>query len=175
MYTGCWSPLGIKYRARSLVQLSGKKQQPSTIGTSLGASVSDTSVWHLMQLEAAKILRLGRSGERVNVLACRIWSLRLLKEVAHGHVFDHAPAQRADGLRAHRGALVLRWRSPHRRANPATPSLSRHWPMTMTRPFGASPSTAVTSTAVTLPSGPRISVRRVQVVPATCEGYFLTA
>jgi len=77
MYTGCWSPLGIKYRARSLVQLSGKKQQPSTIGTSLGASVSDTSVWHLMQLEAAKILRLGRSGERVNVLACRIWSLRV--------------------------------------------------------------------------------------------------
>jgi hypothetical protein len=25
---------------------------------------------------------------------------RLLDEVAHGHVFDHAPAQRADGLLA---------------------------------------------------------------------------
>src|SRR6476619_2021147 len=30
--------------------------------------------------------------------------------VAHRHVFDHAPAQRADGLITHRGAPVLRWR-----------------------------------------------------------------
>src|SRR5437879_7717568 len=35
---------------------------------------------------------------------------RLLDEVAHRHVFDHAPAQRADGLLTHRGAPVLRWR-----------------------------------------------------------------
>src|ERR1700754_3386958 len=38
------------------------------------------------------------------VVAC------LLHEVAHRHVFDHAPAQRADGLLTHRGAPVLRWR-----------------------------------------------------------------
>src|SRR5260370_23110948 len=35
---------------------------------------------------------------------------RLLDEVAHRHVFDHAPAHRADGLLTHRGAPVLRWR-----------------------------------------------------------------
>src|SRR5947208_10131513 len=35
---------------------------------------------------------------------------RLLDEVAHRHVFDHALAQRADGLITHRGAPVLRWR-----------------------------------------------------------------
>jgi hypothetical protein len=32
-----------------------------------------------------------------------------LREVAHAHIFDHAPAQRADGLLTHRGAPVLRW------------------------------------------------------------------
>jgi hypothetical protein len=30
---------------------------------------------------------------------------RLLDEVAHRHVFDHAPAQRADGLITHRVLL----------------------------------------------------------------------
>src|ERR1700680_4209167 len=33
-----------------------------------------------------------------------------LDEVAHRHVFDHAPAQQADGFITHRGAPVLRWR-----------------------------------------------------------------
>src|SRR5947199_1992711 len=68
-----------------------------------------------MQLETAKILSRGRirrtaeeGRERPDV--ADIVGARLLDEVAHGHVLDHAPAQRADGLLAHRGAPVLRWR-----------------------------------------------------------------
>src|ERR1700737_3503937 len=68
-----------------------------------------------MQLEKAKILGRGRircAAEK----GCKcpdvtdIVVVRLLDEVAHRHVFDHAPAQRADGLITHRGAPVLRWR-----------------------------------------------------------------
>src|ERR1700687_2130308 len=68
-----------------------------------------------MQLEKAKILRRGRI-RRAAEKGCKcpdvpdIVVARLLDEVAHGHVFDHAPAQRADGLLTHRGAPVLRWR-----------------------------------------------------------------
>src|SRR5438876_2685335 len=68
-----------------------------------------------MQLETAKILSRGRirrtaeeGCERPDV--ADIVVARLLDEVAHGHVLDHAPAQRADGLLAHRGAPVSRWR-----------------------------------------------------------------
>jgi hypothetical protein len=59
-----------------------------------------------MQLEKAKILRRGciwRAPEK----GCEspdvsdIVVARLLDEVAHRHVFDHAPAQRVDGLLAH--------------------------------------------------------------------------
>src|SRR5438552_14221304 len=69
----------------------------------------------LMQLEAAKILSRGRI-RRTAEEGCEaphvtdIVVARLLDEVAHGHVFDHAPAQRADGLLTHRGAPVSRWR-----------------------------------------------------------------
>src|SRR5713101_8623811 len=48
-----------------------------------------------------------RPRKAVNVLP-DIVVVRLLDEVAHRHVFDHAPAQRADGLLAHWGAPVLR-------------------------------------------------------------------
>jgi hypothetical protein len=60
----------------------------------------------LMQLEKAKILRRGRI-RRAAEKGCKcpdvpdIVVVRLLDEVAHRHVFDHAPAQRADGLLAH--------------------------------------------------------------------------
>src|SRR5712664_2018276 len=69
----------------------------------------------LMQLEKAKILRRGRI-RRAAEKGCEcpdvsdIIVARLLDEVAHRHVFDHALAQRADGLITHRGAPVLRWR-----------------------------------------------------------------
>src|SRR6202023_1991149 len=69
----------------------------------------------LMQLEKAKILRRGRI-RRAAEKSCKcpdvpdIVVVRLLDEVAHRHVFDHAPAQRADGLITHRGSPVLRWR-----------------------------------------------------------------
>src|ERR1700731_5175261 len=69
----------------------------------------------LMQLEAAKILRCRRI-RRTAEESCEgldlsdIVVVRLLDEVAHRHVFDHAPAQRADGFITHRGAPVLRWR-----------------------------------------------------------------
>src|SRR5260370_42432964 len=65
-----------------------------------------------MQLEKAKILRRGRI-RRAAEKGCKcpdvpdIIVARLLDEVAHRHVFDHAPAQRADGLLTHRGAPVL--------------------------------------------------------------------
>src|SRR6266850_4351990 len=68
-----------------------------------------------MQLEKAKILRRGRI-RRAAEKGCEcpdvpdIVVVRLLNEVAHRHVFDHAPAQRADGLLAHWELLVLRWR-----------------------------------------------------------------
>src|SRR5712672_4084314 len=68
-----------------------------------------------MQLEKAKILRRGcirraaeKGCERPDV--SDIVVARLLDEIAHRHVFDHAPAQRADGFITHRGAPVLRWR-----------------------------------------------------------------
>ncbi len=87
-----------------------------------------------MQLEAAKILRRGRI-RRTAEEGCErphvpdIVVARLLDEVAHRHVFDHAPAQRADGLLTHRGAPVLRWRlltprSSRRDARPVTLSRS---------------------------------------------------
>ena len=67
----------------------------------------------LVQLEAAKILRrraVGRApeegGEGPDVTDIVV--ARLLDEVAHRHVFDQAPAQRADGRLAHRGAPVSR-------------------------------------------------------------------
>src|ERR1017187_698237 len=69
----------------------------------------------LMQLEKAKILRRGRI-RRAAEKGCKcpdvpdIVVARLLNEIAHRHVFDHAPAQRADGLITHRDAPVLRWR-----------------------------------------------------------------
>src|ERR1700682_2903075 len=69
----------------------------------------------LMQLEKAKILRRGRIG-RATEKGCKcpdvpdIVVVRLLDEVAHRHVFDHALAQRADGFITHRGAPVLSWR-----------------------------------------------------------------
>jgi hypothetical protein len=66
-----------------------------------------------MQLEAAKILGrccIGRAAEK----GCKgpdvadIVVSSLLAEIAQAHVFDHALAQWADGLLAHRGAPVLR-------------------------------------------------------------------
>src|SRR5271169_485806 len=69
-----------------------------------------------MQLKTAKIFRRG-SIRRTAEEGCErsdvpdIVVARLFDEVAHGHVFDHPPAQRADGLLTHRGAPVLRWRS----------------------------------------------------------------
>src|SRR5712691_2396625 len=91
-----------------------------------------------MQLEAAQILasrRIRRTAEK----GCErpdvpdIVVARLLDEVAHGHVFDHAPAQRADGLLTHRGAPVLRWRL-------LTPRFSRRdaRPVTLSRSLGHS-------------------------------------
>src|SRR6184192_1848708 len=68
-----------------------------------------------MQLEAAKVLgrcRIRRAAEK----GCKgsdvadIVVASLLAEIAHAHVFDHALAQWTDGLLAHRGAPVLRWR-----------------------------------------------------------------
>src|SRR6202166_4216258 len=65
-----------------------------------------------MQLEKAKILGRGRircAAEK----GCKcpdvpdIVVVRLLDEVAHRHVFDHAPAQRADGLITHPGCSCL--------------------------------------------------------------------
>ena len=50
-----------------------------------------------------------RSDAACTVAGVRKPSMKMLW-VAHRHVFDHAPAQRADGLLAHRGAPVLRWR-----------------------------------------------------------------
>jgi hypothetical protein len=64
-----------------------------------------------MQLEAAKLLRRGRirrstqkDGQVLD--AANVVALCVGAEVAHRHVFDHAPAQRADGLVAHRGPPV---------------------------------------------------------------------
>src|SRR5947208_771511 len=69
----------------------------------------------LMQLEAAKVLgrcRIRRAAEKgckgSDVADIVVASLRA--EIAHAHVFDHALAQWTDGLLAHRGAPVLRWR-----------------------------------------------------------------
>src|ERR1700758_1485901 len=66
----------------------------------------------LMQLEAAKILGDGRI-RRTSEEGCERLDLpdivvaRLLDEVAHHHIFDHALAQRADGVLAHRGAPCM--------------------------------------------------------------------
>jgi hypothetical protein len=60
-----------------------------------------------LQLEAAHFRRraVGRApeegGEGPDVTDIVV--ARLLDEVAHRHVFDQAPAQRADGRLAHRG------------------------------------------------------------------------
>src|SRR5947199_2243889 len=68
-----------------------------------------------MQPEAAKVLGrccIRRAAEK----GCKgpdvadIVVASLLAEIAHAHVFDHALAQWTDGLLAHRGAPVLRWR-----------------------------------------------------------------
>ena len=64
-------------------------------------------------LEAAKILRcccLGRATEEgcESLDVSNIVVARLRRNCAH--VFDHALAQWTDGLLAHRGAPVLRWR-----------------------------------------------------------------
>src|SRR6476620_4109781 len=69
----------------------------------------------LLQLEAAKILRrccVGRATEEgcESLDVADIVVARLLAEIAHAHVFDHALAQWTDELLAHRGAPVLRWR-----------------------------------------------------------------
>jgi hypothetical protein len=54
-----------------------------------------------MQLEAAQILRrrsVGRAADegRKRPDVANVVAARLLAEAAHGHVFDHALAQRAD-------------------------------------------------------------------------------
>jgi hypothetical protein len=64
-----------------------------------------------MQLIAAHVLearRVGRSPKkRSEVLdSLHIVMLGLRREFADRHVFDHAPAQRADGLVGHGGAPV---------------------------------------------------------------------
>src|ERR1700738_3153457 len=96
-----------------------------------------------MPLEKAKILGRGRI-RRAAEKGCKcpdvpdIVVVRLLDKVAHRHVFDHAPAQRADELLTHRGAPVLRWRlvdpsilkteRPACHRLPLTSSLHRcHW------------------------------------------------
>jgi len=59
-----------------------------------------------MQLEKAKIFRPGRI-RRAAEKSCKCLDVsdiviaRLLDEIAHRHVFDHALAQRADGHLAH--------------------------------------------------------------------------
>ena len=61
------------------------------------------SVIHQMQLIAPQILDtggVGRAPEKPGKLAHRanVVALRLVRELAHAHVVDHAPAQRADAL-----------------------------------------------------------------------------
>src|ERR1700687_6370825 len=65
-----------------------------------------------MQPKAAHVLRLGRVGrsseERREVLdPLHVVMLGFGRELADRHVFDHAPAQRADGLVGHGDAPVL--------------------------------------------------------------------
>src|SRR6202163_4780058 len=65
-----------------------------------------------MQPKTAHVLRLGRVGraaeERGEVLdPLHIVMLGFWRELADRHVFDHAPAQRTDGLLGHGDAPVL--------------------------------------------------------------------
>src|SRR5947208_1566752 len=113
-----------------------------------------------MQLETAKILSRGRirrtaeeGCERPDV--ADIVVARLLDEVAHGHVLDHAPAQRADGLLAHRGAPVLRWRL-------LTPQSSRRDAQLVTA--SRSPGHCIGATG---------SVLRAQRTPAKAGSFFV--
>jgi hypothetical protein len=78
----------------------------------------------LVDLEAAKILRcsrIGRAAEegRKGLHAADVVVLRLRGEAAHGHVFDHARTQRANGLIRrmgdHRGLLSSRRLTLHAR------------------------------------------------------------
>jgi hypothetical protein len=82
-----------------------KKRRAATAALMLGGHAG----LRLMQLEGAQILgRCGirrtakERGEGLDVMDIIV--ARLLDEVAHRHVLDHALAQRADGLLAHRGA-----------------------------------------------------------------------
>ena len=57
----------------------------------------------LVDLKAADILgrrRIRRSAEKRGKAPdeADVVALRLFSQAAHGHVFEHAPAQRADGL-----------------------------------------------------------------------------
>src|ERR1700736_4178869 len=65
-----------------------------------------------MQPKTAHVLRLGRGGraaeERGEVLdPLHVVMLGFWRELADRHVFDHAPAQRTDGLLGHGDAPVL--------------------------------------------------------------------
>ena len=97
-----------------------------------------TPVCGLVQLEAAKILRrrgVRRAAEEGGEVpdVADVVVLRLLAEAADRHVFDHAPAQRADGLLAHRDAPVL--------SEVANPSISRQDapPPRLAAPIAAAP------------------------------------
>ena len=66
----------------------------------------------LMQLEASQVfgcrgIRRAAKESREGQDVTDIVVARLLDEIAHHHVLDHAPAQRADGLLAHWGAPHL--------------------------------------------------------------------
>src|SRR6266404_418677 len=82
-----------------------------------------------MQLERAQLFRgrgVGGMAEkgREPLDGTDVLALRIGHETAHVHVFEHALAQRADGLLAHWGAPVLRLecltpRSSRRSARPS--------------------------------------------------------
>ena len=66
-----------------------------------------------MDLEAADVLGRRRvvgttEEDREAAHDLEIVALRLLAEAAHGHVFEHAPAQRADGAQDDRIVLELK-------------------------------------------------------------------
>jgi len=83
-----------------------KKRNAATEPLMVGGR-TPVSAW---LLKAAQILRrcgIWRAVEefRQGLDVADVVVLRLPHEVAHAHVFDYAPAQRADGLLAHRGLL----------------------------------------------------------------------
>jgi hypothetical protein len=86
-----------------------KKRSAATDPLMLGGSYASLCP---MQLKTAKILRHGRI-RRTAQEGCErphvpdIVVARLLDEVAHRHVFDHASAQRADGLLTHLGFSLI--------------------------------------------------------------------